>query len=688
MANGTQEQTFSDVTPVAQTFESVTPIDTVSPEKPGFGKRFAAASGLESLYETGKNQPQSWGDLFTRALTDLPKQAIGAVSAPVKHLQDVIASHKAGDKESAISSFSKLLDSFIPSTGDAQQLAETTTKDVAAGNIPAVLGTATGLAAQAELTRRAIKGPAALTKPVRSVQEFVGRKLPAETISEAPTGGKFQPALANTPKEVVEYAANKGIDLTPAQATGTKAAQAIEGIGERSLIGGQGLEEARAANAQKLASNIREFADRVDPKAMGTSEEAAGENIQKAAQVAKDVSHENATAGYNNIDWLSTEKVATEPITNKWMALRERLPLGAEEQIINQVPRSMRAHVSEMLSPTGMEAPLTFDQGIALRSFFRELGETEGLPNSQQGIFRQMTSTIDNAMEKSAEAKGGLKEWRSANEGWKDYSSLYGDRQSPLYRILKQQDPAKITRDILNRSSAHDIDILNQEGMTSATEALKRQALTDIANRGFTVRGDGLGGYSHSFLNTLFGPEVTKELYLNGDLARRFKFQVNPSGTSNVLLAFDQLRPGEPSKMMVPMGAAKASMPRPAASYLPEGNIPKGPTPSSNLPGGPTSFTPKKPTSNFAYRVRNQGEEGLPIGGSKSSSAHATTTLEDAQQLAPGREAVTGEKQEVVRYDLSKLKEGKDYVRVKRAGQPDWIRMLRPLREADLQAAQ
>ena len=35
------------------------------------------------------------------------------------------------------------------------------------------------------------------------------------------------------------------------------------------------------------------------------------------------------------------------------------------------------------------------------------------------------------------------------------------------------------------------------------------------------------------------------------------------------------------------------------------------------------------------------------------SAAHATTTLEDAQRLLPGTEAVTGEPQEIVKYDLS-----------------------------------
>ena len=96
-----------------------------------------------------------------------------------------------------------------------------------------------------------------------------------------------------------------------------------------------------------------------------------------------------------------------------------------------------------------------------------------------------------------------------------------------------------------------------------------------------------------------------------------------------------------------------------------------------------TPTTPAQPAPNYAYRVRSQGEEGLPIGGSGSNAAHATTTLEDAQRLAPGRESVTGEPQEIVRFDLN----GKDHVRIPRDNGPDWVRMNQPLSESDVQRA-
>src|SRR5208283_5687013 len=126
---------------------------------------------------------------------------------------------------------------------------------------------------------------------------------------------------------------------------------------------------------------------------------------------------------------------------------------------------------------------------------------------------------------------------------------------------LRQADPAKVTRDLMNRASAADIETLRGEGMTEALEPLRRQVIQDIARNKFTVGRDGLGGYSDSFLKQLYGPAGVKELYLKADLARRMNYEPNPSGTGGALLASEQL--GKPSKIAQLFGAAKLSMPRP-----------------------------------------------------------------------------------------------------------------------------
>jgi hypothetical protein len=118
----------------------------------GFGQRFLESSGLSGLVEAAKNPPQDMGDLFSMAMGPA-KQLAGVVAAPAQHLSDIIAAHKAGDKEGVLSSASKFLDSFIPGTGVANQVAQNTIKDVQEGNAGAIAGTATGLAAQLALLK-------------------------------------------------------------------------------------------------------------------------------------------------------------------------------------------------------------------------------------------------------------------------------------------------------------------------------------------------------------------------------------------------------------------------------------------------------------------------------------------------------------------------------------------------------
>lgn len=104
----------------------------------------------------------------------------------------------------------------------------------------------------------------------------------------------------------------------------------------------------------------------------------------------------------------------------------------------------------------------------------------------------------------------------------------------------------------------------------------------------------------------------------------------------------------------------------------------------------PRSVTKFSPTgepitqgeSSIAYRSRDVGEKGIPAN---SSHAHAGTSQSEIESYMPGRESVNGKPQELVKVDLTKLQEGKDFVRIPRPGQSDWIRFLHPLDEAGVE---
>lgn len=452
----------------------------------------------------------------------------------------------------------------------------------------------------AAATGQALQGSGTTTQYVKN--KIVDRSIPSEKLNEAPPVGQMQPALDNTPQEVLNYAKNKGIDLTPGQATQTPVSRTIEAMGERSLWGGDRLADAKTENAMKLAKNVSSLADKVDPYALGISEEQAGETAQLTTKVAQDIARENASYSYKDLPpQLTQQPVDVSPVRAKYFQQLKQ----AEVSLANRSPaiasqvRGVLEQGANLGTPAEgvngqpyMRPELNFSDLMKVRSDALQDGDAmarAGAPTEVQGLYRGLAKDVDSLMESTAQKQGYLNEWRNANAGWRDYQTKYNNPQSPLYRILNQGDPARVTRNILNNGSAADIELLNKEGMQPTLDALKRQAITDIANRGFKVTGDGLGGYSDSFLNQLFGREVTKELYLNGELARRFGFQLNPSGTSNVMMGEYQLH-AEPSRWMLLRGAAEYSMPRPAGNFLrsPQTGIRALPSPVPALVGAGT----------------------------------------------------------------------------------------------------
>ena len=207
----------------------------------------------------------------------------------------------------------------------------------------------------------------AVTAVPGKLREFTGKEIAPAKAARLPVTAKEQPATAVTPTEVMQHASKEGIKLTRGQATGAPVARYAEALGERSIFGANQLAESMEENAGKFVKSVRNFADRVDPKAMGLSEEQAGESIAQSARTAKDVTHENASNAYKQLEWANRNPIETNPLTKKWMELRGSLPMGAEEQILAQVPRDQLALIDEILHPTEMERQMTFEQGIQLR---------------------------------------------------------------------------------------------------------------------------------------------------------------------------------------------------------------------------------------------------------------------------------------------------------------------------------
>ena len=575
-----QQQTFSNVTPIAppQSFSDVTPVDQQEPE--GVIKRTARGllSGL-GLPETLSDVP-AWA---TRGIPGLDKNSEGVLPKHKEDIPIVGPVIKAFENPS-----SETIANAVPLFGPAGTAAA---QKVRQGDYAGAIGTA--VAAPLAIAVGTPEGRGALLDPVtgaaqsiwskvsptKKFEEALGSKF---TNAEADTprpGGQIQPALNNTPREVLQHAADEGIDLTPGQATENALAQNAQKSGVNAAVGGKQLANALLEQKTKFGQAVNNFMDEIDPKRAGLSAESAGQSIQDTQGVAKSVSHDNAAQGYQKIEYLMDKPVNPAPISAAWNQLKTSLPMGAEDSILAQTPRSMRAVVEDMLSgnPEGFKP--TFSQGIQLRKFFRDLGDTEGLPNQMQSIYKQMSKAVDSGMETTANSMNSAQDWRAANAGWKDYATKYGDPQSILYKIGRQQDPTKIVTALQN-APATDILTVKQEMGDAALEPLRRQVVQDIAQSRFNIGHDGIGGYSDSYLKALFPPEQVKEIYLKGDLANRLKYDPNPSGTAGGLQSLDQLKFGNQAKMTT---AAKLSMPRDPLSFLPD-NAAKSPAGRGSLP--------------------------------------------------------------------------------------------------------
>ena len=262
-----QQQTFTNVQPVAplpQTFTNVTPVDD-SQEPEGVIKRTARGllSGL-GLPETLSEVP-AWASRGIPGLdknaTWLPskKEDIPLVGPVIKAFEKPTSENIAG---------------AVPFVGPTSVAAS---QKVQQGDYAGALGTLA--AAPLAITAGSPEARGALLDPVTGAaqniwskvsptakfEQALGMKLtPAEADTPRP-GGQIQPALNNTPREVLQHAYDEEIDLTPGQATENALAQNAQKSGINAASGGRELQTALNAQKTQFGQAVNNFMDEVDP---------------------------------------------------------------------------------------------------------------------------------------------------------------------------------------------------------------------------------------------------------------------------------------------------------------------------------------------------------------------------------------------------------------------------------------
>ena len=411
--------------------------------------------------------------------------------------------------------------------------------------------------------------------PLKSVESALTRRLSAEEAAAPRSPSESQPALNVSPNDALIHASNEGIKLTPGQALEDPAATNVQKMGTNAMVGGKDLALALREQRRAFVDSVNKLGKTVDPTGLGINDETAGHTIQKNVQDNLDSLRGKATAAYNQVSQQQQDLVGNLRslyglVDDKQFEKLTDPKTGVVSQRPIYQPPTVKAALEDISdAPKRLGQRPTIASMRSLRSeFWEKANDYSGnIPDSARALYKQAASLVDNSIMEAATGTPFEGTFRNANSQWKALQSKYNEPGQPLYKILQQDDPTKIVAQLQN-VPATDIAMLRKElNDGPAVQALRRSVVNDISNNKFTVRNGGLGGYSHEYLNALFGPDVTKELYLKSDLARRIGYDANPSGTGSAMSVLEQ---GGSIKNQPKLTAfARLSMPRDPLSFLP-----------------------------------------------------------------------------------------------------------------------
>ena len=158
----------------------------------------------------------------------------------------------------------------------------------------------------------------------------------------------------------------------------------------------------------KLAQNVSDIADSVDPQGLGISEENAGKAIQQSARNAQQQAHEAAQAAYQQLpqqfrdatvdltkirgDYFQKLKQAEVALANRNPTVAAQIQ-GALEQGANLGTPSVTQDGTPFRRPEMTVADL-----LKVRSDAIQDGNSlarAGAPNEVEGIYRGLASDVD-----------------------------------------------------------------------------------------------------------------------------------------------------------------------------------------------------------------------------------------------------------------------------------------------------
>jgi hypothetical protein len=413
--------------------------------------------------------------------------------------------------------------------------------------------------------------------------------VPAKSLSKILGGGKE--AMAKAPikqqtaagrasnLEVAQYAQQHGIDLLPGQATGARGIQTLQAEGERAIVMPGELPDVLEQQKANFGNLLDDFKSRVGTEAIPDTE-AAGTSLQSQAHNGLDTLRKSAQADYQAfqnqtgdipVDLADVKAKYGQRLADQAEALKNvpseyanpvknvlkklsSIEAGGPADAANLKafndavdtyglgPKQQAALRTKLgLPESGTNAGVKMSTAQQLRSAYLDIARdyAGNVPKSVQRLAGEAAKDIDGAMAKAADSVGATEQWRAANAKWKQLQETYNNPSHPLYKIIQEADPSLVPTRLLGKGnyggSPQTVRQLKQSGIDLSP--LKREVAQQIAAKNFSLTngGNGLGGFSTEFLKQLYSPAEFDELTKIGRIGRAIKFEINPSGTSNIL---------------------------------------------------------------------------------------------------------------------------------------------------------
>lgn len=459
------------------------------PEKPGFLSSAAdavvsAGKGIVGMFDPRANEFEKEHPAFNTPLAaaggPLTRMLEGQLSQEQQAEQEAKQADAGGpDKLShELEAGKHVVASAVPFVGPwIAGVHDQLEQDAATGNYRAAAGTVAGNLAVAA-------APEALGKGARGLREVMKGRMaefqaPAAKLDEPIAPGEL------SPRERYHAAQEMGVNLDRAQATAAPIPKMAKRVTEQSLVGNPKFEANNAANVEALHAHAAgllqgahpdvvgraEFGDAVQTKLKAHKAQLADEPGQRAAaQKLLDSLHpqEMSREQFGNAvqDAMSEHrKVLDDKTTALYDKLDQRLGdkmpsmqdiRGVAKGIYSANKRFYDDH-PEMLDSGGRRAwaiikdfardpkdtPITTWADLQrARSHLLDLTRTGALKEDLPiGWVKQVTGAIDSTMTSGERTKGltaaDMRDFRTANETYKELKTTYDNTQSPFYWIAR-----------------------------------------------------------------------------------------------------------------------------------------------------------------------------------------------------------------------------------------------------------